>query len=167
MAYKYLEDNLAQQKRKRDEHRRNGICTRCVRPVVPGLKLCKVHRKYAKDQHAKTDKRKIQQWAKTSADRLRDDAFDHYGKQCVCCGEDHREFLTIDHVNGNGAEHRRVGVMGGTAIYRWLRKNKFPEGFRTLCSNCNLAMGIYGQCPHGTLPPQHTNHPANPFKLKT
>lgn len=167
MAYKYQKDNLAQQKRQRDRNLSNGICPRCVRPVVPGLKLCKVHRQYAKDQYSKTDKKKLLKWSKISADRLRDDAFDHYGKECACCGETLRQFLTIDHTNGDGAEQKKSGIFGGTSIYRWLRKNSYPEGFRILCFNCNAAMGIYGQCPHGNLPPQHTNHPANPFKLKT
>lgn len=69
-----------------------------------------------------------------------------YGGKCVCCGEDRHEFLTIDHVNGGGSEHRR---RMGSKTYRWLKKYKFPkEGFRLLCSNCNNALGLFGYCPH-------------------
>ena len=31
---------------------------------------------------------------------------DHYGRACSCCGETEPAFLTIDHVNNDGAEHR-------------------------------------------------------------
>jgi hypothetical protein len=65
--------------------------------------------------------------------------------KCACCGEKHQEFLTIDHVDGNGAQHRREI---GENLYRWLVLNNFPPGFRVLCSNCNTALGIYGVCPH-------------------
>ena len=39
--------------------------------------------------------------------RLRASLFNHYGWSCACCGEDRYEFLSIDHINGGGAKHRR------------------------------------------------------------
>src|SRR5262252_4538483 len=30
-----------------------------------------------------------------------------YGGECACCGETEPVFLTLDHVNGDGAAHRR------------------------------------------------------------
>lgn len=68
---------------------------------------------------------------------------------CACCGEDHIPFLHVDHVDGGGARHRKsVGD-----VYRWIIKNNFPNGFRTLCANCNW--GIYrnkGVCSkHGPI----------------
>jgi hypothetical protein len=57
-------------------------------------------------------------------------------------------FLTIDHIENNGAEHRRQqrnGQNKGHDIYAWLRKNNYPEGFQVLCYNCNCAKGIYGE----------------------
>lgn len=75
----------------------------------------------------------------------------HYsgGEQasCACCGELHVEFLTIDHVNGGGAQHRLV-VGRGNKFYYWLIRNNFPDGFRILCMNCNLSLGRRGYCPH-------------------
>jgi hypothetical protein len=35
--------------------------------------------------------------------RNRDLVFAHYGEQCACCGESERLFLTIDHINNDGA----------------------------------------------------------------
>lgn len=87
---------------------------------------------------------------KKSATKLRFTVLQHYGLQCACCGESHYEFLAIDHINGNGRQHRKSidkGLSSGQ-FYRWLIKNNFPKEFQTLCHNCNLAKGFYGQCPH-------------------
>lgn len=73
--------------------------------------------------------------------------FEHYGKICACCSEDRYEFLAIDHVDGGGAKHRRQ-IGRGWTMTRWLIANNFPSGFRTLCHNCNQAIGHYGYCPH-------------------
>lgn len=79
--------------------------------------------------------------------------FNHYGGTvCVCCGEQTLEFLTIDHINGGGRQHREeIGAIGGIALYRWLRKNNYPDGFQVLCFNCNCTKGRYGYCPHARL----------------
>ena len=81
---------------------------------------------------------------------LRTEVLSEYGGRCICCGENEPKFLAIDHINGNGAEHRRQHG-GGRRTYRWLRKNGFPkDNFQILCHNCNLAKGFYGTCPHRT-----------------
>lgn len=67
---------------------------------------------------------------------------------CACCGEPNTEFLCIDHVNGGGGSHRKQIGPGGYAIYIWLRKNGYPEGFRVLCFNCNYAVIGGKDCPH-------------------
>jgi hypothetical protein len=71
-----------------------------------------------------------------------------YGGKCACCGEKDTMFLTIDHINGGGSKHRKIG--GATNISKWLLRNNFPDGFQVLCYNCNCAKGIYGECPHKT-----------------
>lgn len=73
--------------------------------------------------------------------------FDHYGWICICCGETEPTFLTIDHINGGGSKHLKE-LGGGGKLYGWLIKNNFPEGFQTLCYNCNCSKGHYGQCVH-------------------
>lgn len=68
--------------------------------------------------------------------RERDLVFGHYGRACACCGTTER--LTIDHVNGDGAEHRAaMRNRGGGHTYHWLVVNGFPSGFQTLCWPCN------------------------------
>lgn len=74
-----------------------------------------------------------------------------YGGRCVCCGENTFEFLSIDHVNNDGAAHKRMlkSAKVGQNMYRWLKKHNFPkDGFQLLCMNCNFAKGKYGVCPH-------------------
>lgn len=82
-------------------------------------------------------------------DKDRRDTICHYGGVCQCCGEDRLNFLTIDHINGGGTQHRqKLKTTAGNSFYRWLRKQGYPEGYRVLCFNCNCAIGLHGQCPH-------------------
>lgn len=69
---------------------------------------------------------------------------------CVCCGESNIEFLTIDHIDGSGGKHRKEDKTA-TNIYRWLIRHNYPEGYRTLCMNCNWSLGKNGYCPHNGL----------------
>jgi hypothetical protein len=70
-----------------------------------------------------------------------------YGGKCVCCGELEPDFLTIDHIDENGAEERRTKKQ--TKIYRWLKNNGYPkDNYQLLCWNCNCASYLCGICPH-------------------
>ena len=83
---------------------------------------------------------------------LRDEVYAAYGGfVCACCGETERLFLTIDHVENDGAKMRQEGTHGrsGTAFYQWLRRQGFPAGFQVLCLNCNIGKHRNGGvCPH-------------------
>lgn len=82
-------------------------------------------------------------------DGLRALALMAYGNLCACCGENNALFLTIDHTFNNGAEHRKVlggQHSNGHAIYRWLKKHNYPEGFQILCWNCQHGKRIHGGC---------------------
>jgi hypothetical protein len=86
--------------------------------------------------------------------QLRNEVFAAYGGyRCNCCGESEPDFLQIDHIDGNGGQHRKAIGQGRT--YRWLKQNNFPPGFQVLCANCNFSKGHYGSCPHTrqSLPP--------------
>lgn len=77
--------------------------------------------------------------------RIRKETIQHYGNKCVCCGETQYEFLSFDHINGAGKQHRKLT---GTSLSMWLRRNNYPAGFQVLCHNCNQAKGWWGMCPH-------------------
>lgn len=107
-----------------------GLC-RCGQPRAPGKKGCTGCLTAANAYNS----------------RLKDAAYAAYGGyECACCGETTKEFLQLDHVNNDGAEHRRA--IGGLTIYAWLKKANYPPGFQVLCANCNHAKGHYGECPH-------------------
>ena len=120
---------------RRNIHRSAGLCN-CGRPAAPGKTSCNTCLRYMNECCAR---RRI---------RDRKAAFDIYGSMCNYCGETIEPFLTIDHVNNDGAEHRRsqrAGGQGGHEVGAWLRKNKYPSGFQTLCFNCNCAKSKSGE----------------------
>ena len=73
-----------------------------------------------------------------------------YGGRCTCCGEEEPAFLTLDHIGGWGATHRRVmKLRGGRQTYRWLKQQGWPqEGFGLLCCNCQAGVQQPRGCPH-------------------
>lgn len=83
--------------------------------------------------------------------KLKNAVFNHYGKVCACCGETEETFLTIGHVNGDGAEHRRQlkSRSGGAPVYLDIIRKGFPADFRIECYNCNCGAARNGGiCPH-------------------
>lgn len=87
---------------------------------------------------------------------LKLEAIAKFGGKCMCCGEKRYQFLTIDHVDGDGADHREELVgKRGVAPSQWLRKLK-KAGWKTdrrlqvLCHNCHNAEDLFGGCPHQT-----------------
>lgn len=126
---------------------------------------------YARNRETQVAKRREEHHARKQADpewvaqerirqrdfqrQLADEVIAHYGGKCACCGETERLFLSIDHINNDGAEHRRsinpkaVSNGKGVGVYHWLRKNGYPEGFQVLCMNCNCGKARNGGvCPH-------------------
>lgn len=69
----------------------------------------------------------------------------HYGpnRHLGCCWDGcdvvDIDMLSLDHVNNDGAEHRKLlsgqRSAAGTETYRWVERNGFPPGFQTLCFN--------------------------------
>jgi hypothetical protein len=141
----------------------------------------KVNRKKVNQQARETKARKfesrpelaamsiesIKRWKKENPEKLKAqrrhhyanlkrDALEKYGTSCICCGESDIRFLTMDHKNNDGAEHRRQTDKkgngkhgGGLNMYFWLRHNNYPDGFQTMCYNCNCARSRNGGiCPH-------------------
>jgi hypothetical protein len=86
----------------------------------------------------------------TSRQKARDQVYAAYGGYvCACCGETEPAFLTIDHVNNDGAAHKReFSLKTGDQMHRWVIRMGFPQGFQVLCMNCNWAKRYNGICPH-------------------
>lgn len=153
------------------ERRQNGLCPVCARPAAPGKMRCVICIKTAKDRcdsrvaaglcwHCENPQmpgkrlcQKHYEAIRASGERtqqkLRAEVFAAYGGfRCACCGETTPEFLTVDHIEGGGNQHRKQLAAEGITLYRWLKRHGFPPGFQALCANCNTAKHIHGQCPH-------------------
>lgn len=116
----------------------DGRCHACNRPLdVTGV-MC----------GSCTGKRRLERL------RVKRACFDAYGgARCSCCGEETPEFLTLDHIAGNGAAERRkilqdAAAATGIAFYRRLKRLGFPPGYQVHCFNCNCAKRGGAICPH-------------------
>jgi len=142
-------------------------CRKCSALAVEGKTQCQKHLDYCREYQRKyrpnykeyflkrrqANKEDILTVERSYRLNLRMAVIEAYGGRCVCCGTTHVQFLCVDHINGDGAKHRKalfgksVGA-AGTKFYRWLKANGFPSGFQLLCWNCNAAKHFYGWCPH-------------------
>lgn len=113
----------------------------------PDSELSQVGRSNYQREWANKNQDKIVSYRRSYNHRLKAMVLGHYGGNCACCGIDDLDVLSIDHINGGGTSHRKE-VPGQRLGYHWFKKHGYPEGFRVLCMNCNLAMGLYGYCPH-------------------
>jgi hypothetical protein len=88
-----------------------------------------------------------QEHTRRQRDNARKQVFAYYGSVCACCGS--AEKLNIDHINGDGAEHRKAlfgGQYAGWRFYLWLISQGFPPGYQTLCAPCNQSKGNGERC---------------------
>lgn len=68
--------------------------------------------------------------------RAKDQAWKLLGSSCLECGESEVEFLTIDHVNGDGAEER--ARKSRRQIFHDIAKGRVDlSRYQVLCRNCN------------------------------
>jgi hypothetical protein len=115
-----------------------------------GQYVCKTCRKLRDKQRYQNKKEIIREQQRLYDLSVKIKIIEAYGGKCTCCGESALEFLTIDHINNDGAEDRKNnGKKSGGKLYRWLMKNNFPkENYQILCYNCNCSKGFFGYCPH-------------------
>ncbi len=112
-----------------------GLCPQCGINDIPtgGHKHCSracALAKQADERRAKLDK--------TPHQRDKWEVFAHYsgGKaRCAHCENDDIRVLQLDHVNNDGAEHRKQ--LGRGKVLPWIKANGFPPGFQVLCANCH------------------------------
>jgi hypothetical protein len=72
---------------------------------------------------------------------LKRKVLERYGLNCQSCGFEDIRALQIDHIHNNGAEERKA--LGGQQIsgwrfYQYLDSQNYPDGYQTLCANCNM-----------------------------
>jgi hypothetical protein len=102
----------------------------------------------------KMGKEYIHEQAHERTRELKKEVVAAYGGKCTCCGEDNWQLLTIHHIDGEGAAHRKSlfgsRTAAGNRFYRWLKAQGFPkDNFELNCWNCNLGKELnHGICPH-------------------
>lgn len=81
---------------------------------------------------------------------LKTEVLTHYGGgnlRCVKCGFADLRALSLDHINSNGAEERKK--IPGSSLYSYVKKNNYPNGYQTLCMNCQwIKKEEKGECGH-------------------
>ena len=84
-------------------------------------------------------KERWRQNAKENRRRRRKIVLERYGTACVWCGFDDERALQIDHIDDSGAEQRKEKgrSFSGGWFYQHLIKLGLPDGYQTLCANCN------------------------------
>ena len=96
---------------------------------------------------------------------LKKEVIEKYGGKCACCGESRLGFLTISHVNNDGAAHKRaLGITKengfgatGWGFYKVLKDMGFPmtPPLEVECYNCNCGKkSNNGICPHKEQSPE-------------
>ncbi len=131
----------------------------------------KIYRKRDYQKHRDREREYTREWraahpgmvgkyCKAQRIRILQEMVEAYGGRCVCCGESRVLFLTIDHVNNDGAAERKGMGDGptpnnkkgraGINFYRYLKKMGYPQDkYRLLCFNCNCGRARNdGFCPH-------------------
>lgn len=149
------------------ERKALGLCRQCPEMAVAGKRQCEKHsagsKVHLRNLRARglcqgccapldTDKARCQKCLDKKNDKdlaERRSVFEAYGAFCSCCGESKEKFLSIDHIEDNGYEHRKEIGECGTALVKWAIKNRFPSSLRILCMNCNHGRSRNGGvCPH-------------------
>jgi len=136
----------------------DGICSKCHTSKGPFVapRTCKRCSDKSKGAHGESpgwreaNRERLQGYNKSWRAEAKLIVLKHYGGKCECCQENDIRFLTIDHKEGNGTQHRKeLGVKAGPPFYNWLIKHKFPPQFTVLCCNCNWGRFLNGGvCPH-------------------
>jgi hypothetical protein len=81
--------------------------------------------------------------------KLRLELLEVFGGKCMCCGESHPYFLTLEHIKGVG--HKKNKMPPVHVLLREAKKDGWDRTkYELLCISCNFAKGHYGQCPHRT-----------------
>jgi hypothetical protein len=130
--------HLAYQEKSKNKAIANGICRYClINPKEDTKSMCAS----CLYKHGKKQKQNYQ--------NLRQACLNGYGNKCACCGQNNHKYLQLDHVDNDGAQHRKELFNNNHrkgSIYPWAFKNNFPDNLQLLCANCHQAKTLHGGC---------------------
>lgn len=87
-------------------------------------------------QYRQADPEKHRKQSREAKARLKERLFEMYGHVCVVCGFADKRALTLDHINQNGNEERKL--LGERGVYIRALQEYRPDEYRTLCMNCQF-----------------------------
>lgn len=131
----------------------SGLCVYCgVNPFAMGKRGCDVCLKNKYTKQLESIKKDNYKHVKLYRLKKRQEVVEKYGGKCRCCGEHRLPFLTIDHVNNDGASDRKelYGSQKGCSLKWYLKlcRESPRDDLQVLCWNCNAAKSHFGECPH-------------------
>lgn len=118
------------------------------------LERAKTYRAGWTPEQIMRDKEKKYRWGQSKRKKVWDQLFQIYGNKCACCGESNRQFLTLDHINGNGTVERRQkrkekGRSSAHGLLDEAVAHPDKSKYQILCYNCNCGRWRNkGVCPH-------------------
>jgi hypothetical protein len=80
----------------------------------------------------------------TTYQERRAEVFKWYGAACACRGERDMRMLSLDHVQRNESDERKVY----RAVRDMWKNHEMSERYQLLCLNCNQAKGSGPECSH-------------------
>ena len=120
----------------------NSICDSCRKEDIKERSLNRrktLEGKQHDMDYRQTHKDEMAQYSKAHLEQLWDEAFSHYGRKCIGCGETRRKFLTLDHRDNDGAEDKIKYGYIGLNLYK---KLDWPNHLQILCWNCQASKAI-------------------------
>ncbi len=149
----------------KNKHMADGLqayCKKCVQRTNdawaanhPSYKAeqIKAWRKNNKERYRKTRKayRTVVEYPKLRSKYLdlRLEFIAAYGGKCECCGEPNYAFLTLEHKNRDGKQHRKETSGSSLKILTQLKEQGWPKtNYALFCMNCNWGSRWTGVCPH-------------------
>lgn len=122
------------------EKTKNGY----IRPLC-----CSCHNKQRSPESIKRNRDKHNEYRKEYRQKVKATVVASYGGKCYCCGETNLDFLTIDHVNNDGAERKRKTSTEKTIFQHLYKREVDLDVYRVACFNCNCGrVRNNGVCPH-------------------
>ena len=92
---------------------------------------------YVREYHRKHRDR-LEESSRRSRYKLKEEILTYYGNgecKCVGCGFGDIRALSLDHIVASG-DKRQKARSSGYYFYVDLKRQGFPKGYQTLCSNC-------------------------------
>jgi len=139
-------DNFRSAHKRRFPQRLRAVCKPCENRYNKAWKRLKTPPSYLSSERKRC----------ASHRNVRRELFSLLGGKCSCCGEKTSDFLTLEHLNRDGSQHRKEFRKARSlyrAVLNEVQKNPslINSKYAVYCMNCNWAERNGKKCPHKSL----------------